>query len=224
MVLIKAQRVGSSLRSHTVEQDVNPSVAVREHLNHLYQNFPVHSFHRGQDVQLDPQKIWVVLRGVVLLNTLHPSGDEALLGFAVPSMPLGLPLTQVMPYSAIALSDAELLLLSLEEIGRSPTIQQALAQQLTRRLQQSESMTALLGLRRVEDRLKQFLMLLAQSLGEPLEGGNGLVLSVRLTHQHLANALGTTRVTVTRILNQLRSEGWLEITPARYIVVLGDLG
>lgn len=220
MVLMKPQQAGLSLQASAVEKSRNSPAAVREHLNHLYQNFPVHSFHRGQEIPLDAHKIWIVLRGVVLLNTLYPSGDEALLGFAVPSMPIGQSLTQVAPYSAVALSDAELLLLTLDEVRLSPTIQQALNQQLIRRLQQSESMTALLGLRRVEDRLKQFLLLLAQSLGEPSE--HGRLLSVRLTHQHLANALGTTRVTVTRILNQLRGEGWLHITQGRHIVICGE--
>ncbi len=219
MVLSKPQKAGLALTSRTIETNDNSSVAVREHLNHLYQNFPVHSFHRGQEIPLEAHQIWIVLRGVVLLNTLYPSGDEALLGLAVPSMPLGLPLTQVTPYSAVTLADAELLLLTLDELHRSPTIQQALNQQLIRRLQQSESMTALLGLRRVEDRLKQFLLLLSQSVGEPCKQGR--LLSVRLTHQHLANALGTTRVTVTRILNQLRSDGWLEITQGRRIIIRG---
>ncbi len=217
MVLIKPQQAGLALKSRTVETSRNSSVTVREHLNHLYQNFPVHSFHRGQNIPLEDNQIWIVLRGVVLLNTLHPSGDEALLGLAVPSMPFGVPLTQVNPYSAMTLSDAELLPLTLDELHRSPTIQQALNQQLVRRLKQSESLTALLGLRRVEDRLKQFLLLLSQSVGEPCEQGH--LLSVRLTHQHLANALGTTRVTVTRILNQLRSDGWLQITQGRHIIV-----
>ncbi len=221
MVLMKPQQAGLSLQTSVVEKSRNSSAAVREHLNHLYQNFPVHSFCRGQEIPLGEHKIWIVLRGVVLLNTLHPSGDEALLGFAVPSMPIGQSLTQVSPYNAVALSDAELLLLTLEEVRLSPTIQQALNQQLIRRLQQSECMTALLGLRRVEDRLKQFLLLLAQSLGEPCEQGR--LLSVRLTHQHLANALGTTRVTVTRILNQLRSEGWLSITQGRHIILCEEV-
>lgn len=220
MVLSKPQQAGLALKGTVVEKNYSSSEGVREHLNHLYQNFPVHSFHRGQEIDLEANKIWIVLRGVVLLNTLHPSGDEALIGLAVPSMPFGASLTQVLPYGAVALSTSELLLLTLDELQRSPTIQQALNQQLIRRLQQSECITALLGLRRVEERLKQFLLLLSQSVGEPC--AQGRLLSVRLTHQHLANALGTTRVTVTRILNQLRNEGWVQITQGRHIIVCGE--
>jgi CRP-like cAMP-binding protein len=40
-----------------------------------------------------------------------------------------------------------------------------------------------------------------------------------LTHQQLANAIGTTRVTMTRLINQLRDEGWLEIDRNRYIIL-----
>jgi len=42
---------------------------------------------------------------------------------------------------------------------------------------------------------------------------------VRLTHQHLANAISSTRVTVTRALGQLQEEGWLFIDRNRYIVI-----
>lgn len=193
---------------------------LRLHLENLYRNYPVHTFHRGQQIPLPEQKIWIVLRGMVLLNTLYPSGDEALLGFAVPSMPFGAPLTRVTPYSAIAFADVELLSLSIAEVEQSPTIQQALNRQLNRRLQQSESIVALLGQRRVEDRLKQFLLLLAEELGEDHPVGRRIL--VRVTHQHLASALGTTRVTVTRILNQLRSIGWLAIDQGRHIVINGS--
>lgn len=209
-----------ALKLAVPENSTYNSEELRQHLEHLYRDFPIHSFSRGQEIPLAEQKIWIVMRGVVTLNTLHPSGDESLLGLAIPSMPFGLPLTRVLPYSAIAIAPSELLQLSLVELERSPTIQQALVKQMGRRLQQSESIAALLGLRRVEERLKQFLLLLSDDLGEPVAGG-GLRISVRLTHHHLASALGTTRVTVTRILNQLRGAGWLDIDQGRRIVIKG---
>ena len=42
---------------------------------------------------------------------------------------------------------------------------------------------------------------------------------MRLTHQDLANLLGTTRVTVTRFIGQLRDQGWLEVEYSRHVVV-----
>ena len=68
---------------------------------------PVRSFRRGQVIPLQPSQIWVVQEGIVLLNTLYPSGDEALLGLAGPSMPFGLPLSAVDPYQAVAFCEVE---------------------------------------------------------------------------------------------------------------------
>jgi CRP-like cAMP-binding protein len=42
---------------------------------------------------------------------------------------------------------------------------------------------------------------------------------VRLTHQELASALGTTRVTVTRVIGALREEGWLQLDGQRRLVL-----
>ena len=58
-----------------------------------------------------------------------------------------------------------------------------------------------------------------QGLGEPCEAG--LRLNLRLTHQEIASALSTTRVTVTRVLGQLRDEGWLQIDASRHLMVTG---
>ena len=84
-------------------------------------------------------------------------------------------------------------------------------------MRQSEALIGLLGLRRVEERLRGFLELLATDYGQPCD--EGLKLNLRLTHQDLASALSTTRVTVTRVLGQLRDEGWLQIDSQRHLVV-----
>ncbi len=181
---------------------------------------PVHGFRRGQVIPLQEHQVWIVKSGVVLLNTLYPTGDEALLGLAGPSMPFGSPLSMVDPYQAVAFSDVEATKFSMVEVEQSPVLLQEVSRSLCRRLQQAETMVALLGQRRVEERLKQFLQLLALEVGQPVEAGTRLEL--RLTHQHLANALGTTRVTVTRILNQLRDTGWLSLDHGRHIVIKGS--
>jgi CRP-like cAMP-binding protein len=185
----------------------------RQLLEQLYRERSLHPFRNGQSVPLRGDEVWVVCRGLVVLNTLYPSGDEALLGIAMPSMPFGLPLTCVRPYHAIALTDSDLLPLSIAEIERSPALSQGIFRHMARRLQQTEAFLALAGYRRVEDRLRQFFILLAAEVGQPCREGTRL--QVRLTHQQIANAIGTTRVTVTRLLGQLRAEGWLTIESNR---------
>lgn len=190
---------------------------LRQLLEQLYRERSLHPFRSGQTIPMRSDEIWIACRGVVVLNTLYPTGDEALLGVVTPSMPFGLPLTWISPYQAIALMDADLLCLPLAEIEKSPALCQGLFRHLGRRLQQAEAFLALSGCRRVEERLKQLLILLQHEVGQPTPGGTRL--NIRLTHQQIANAIGTTRVTVTRLLGQLKQEGWLAIDTKRHIVL-----
>ncbi len=189
----------------------------RQFLEALYQGRQLQSFRAGQPIPLHPGDIWIVYRGVVQLTTLYPNGDESLLGIVCPSMPFGLPLSLIYPYQAIALSDIDLLCLTELEVQQSATLSQEMFHHLTRRLQQAEAMLAMSGCRRVEDRLRQLLLLLKMEIGQ--SGTDGTRLSVRLTHQHLASAIGTTRVTVTRLLGQFKQEGWLTLDRDRHLIL-----
>nr|WP_010468592.1 helix-turn-helix domain-containing protein [Acaryochloris sp. CCMEE 5410] len=166
---------------------------------------------------MGPQDLWIVCRGIVQLGTLFASGDEAVLGFVYPAMPFGLPLTQLNPYEAFALTDVVLMRLNQVELESSPLLAQGVLQQLSRRLQQTEAILAMISQRRVYDRLVQLLLMLKQEVGHVTP--DGVRLEVRLTHQQLANLLGTTRVTITRLLGLLRQEGWLTIDRTRHFVI-----
>jgi CRP-like cAMP-binding protein len=189
----------------------------RRSLEEIYRGHTMHTYKRGQIIPMYPHKVWVVCRGVVQLNTLHPSGDEVLVGLAMQAMPFGLPLTNLEPYQAISLSDVDLIQFTLIELEQSPQLYHDILQHLNRRLQQTEAMLALVSNKRVEERLRQILLLLKQEVGIPIDGGTRL--TVRLTHQHLASAISSTRVTVTRAMKLLQDEGWLKIDRDRYIVL-----
>lgn len=192
----------------------------RDALERLYTERTLQHFEAGQRIPLREQELWVVARGLVILTTSYASGDEALLGLLGPLMPFGLSLSLVAPYDASALTAVDLLRLSTAEIERSPELAWQLFSTLTQRHRQAEALLALMGQRRVEDRLKEFLKLLGQEFGE--QTTTGVRLTLRLTHQHIANALGTTRVTVTRMLGLLRQAGWLELDSHRHLILLGQ--
>jgi CRP-like cAMP-binding protein len=88
---------------------------------------------------------------------------------------------------------------------------------MIRRTHQSEALIALLGLRGVENRVKSFLELLAEDYGNPCN--QGLKLDLRLTHQEIASAVSTTRVTVTKILGQLKESGWLQYDSQQKMII-----
>lgn len=202
---------------HHTTLEANSKPELRHLLEELYRGRSLQPYKSGQPIRMLPDEILVVCRGVVQLGTLYDSGDEALLGLACPSMPFGLPLSFIRPYQAAALTDVDLMSLTLAEVEQSPMLAQGIFRHLTRRLQQTEAVLAMVGYRRVEDRLRHLLLLLKQEVGQP--NTNGTRLSVRLTHQQLANAIGTTRVTVTRLLSQLQEEGWLIVDGNRHLVI-----
>lgn len=196
----------------------NSQPDLRQLLEELYRGRSLYPFRSGQVITMLPHEIWVVCRGIVQLGTLYDSGEESMLGLACPGMPFGLPLTLMCPYQSIALSDVDLMRLTISEIEQSPALAQGIFRHLSRRLQQTEALLAMVGYRRVEERLRHLLVLLGQEIGQPADSGTRL--SVRLTHQQLANAIGTTRVTVTRLLHQLREENWLAVDAQRHLILL----
>jgi CRP-like cAMP-binding protein len=184
-------------------------------LEELYQGRNVTTVKGGQFIAMKATDVFIVCRGVVQLSTLYPSGDEGLVGLGCPSMPFGMPFSQLNPYEAIALTDVVLMRIHIMEIEQSPRLAQGLFRELTRRLQQTEALLAIAGYRHVEDRLRQLLHLLRQELGQVTP--EGVRLSTRLTHQQLAGLIGTTRVTVTRLLKDFRAEGWVDTDSQRHL-------
>jgi CRP-like cAMP-binding protein len=187
----------------------------RSLLEELYQGRNVTTVKRGQFISMKAADVFIVCRGVVQLSTLYPCGDEGLLGLACPSMPFGMPFSQLNPYEAIALTDVVLMRIHVMEVEQSPRLAQGLFRELNRRLQQTEALLAIAGYRRVDDRLRQLLYLLRQDLGQATP--EGVRLNTRLTHQQLAGLIGTTRVTVTRILKDFRREGWVDTDAQRHL-------
>ena len=189
----------------------------RELLENNYQKRNLVHLTAGSVVPLLKNSIWLVVRGMVKLGAVSVHGDELLLGLAGPNEPFGEPFSTVEAYEAVALSDCDLLCLTTAEVEQSPQICIAMMDAIAVRYRQAEVMLALLGLRRVEERVRGFLEMLAQDYGQPCD--DGLRLNLRLTHQEMASALSTTRVTVTRVIGLLRDEGWLKIDPQRHLVI-----
>lgn len=171
----------------------------------------------GSVVPLLKNSLWLVVRGMVKLGAVSVHGDELLLGLAGPNEPFGEPLSTVEAYEAVTLTDCDLLCVTMAEVSESSDLAKALLDAVVLRYRQSEYLLSLLGLRRVEERVRGFLELLAQDYGQPCD--EGLRLNLRLTHQEMASALSTTRVTVTRVIGLLRDEGWLKIDAQRHLVI-----
>ncbi|MBW4529050.1 MAG: Crp/Fnr family transcriptional regulator [Aphanothece saxicola GSE-SYN-MK-01-06B] len=189
----------------------------RDLLEANYQKRSLVHVSAGSNVPLLKNNVWLVVRGMVKLSAITIHGDDMLLGLAGPNEPFGDPLNGVEAYAATTLVDTDLLCLSCSEIRQDGALAVAMLEALGLRIHQSQALLALMGLKRVDERVRGFLELLASDYGQPCE--SGLRLNLRLTHQEVASALATTRVTVTRVIGALRDEGWLQLDGQRRLVV-----
>ena len=185
-------------------------------LENSYRRRSIH-FDSGVKVPLLPDHIWIVVRGIVKLSCLNEQGDDVLLAIAGSNEPFGEPLTHLDLFEATTLDHCDLLDLSIHDINTTPHLRNNLMKAMMHRTRQSEALIALLGLRGVENRVKSFLELMAEDYGQAC--GQGLKLNLRLTHQEIANAVSTTRVTITKVLGQLKESGWLQYDGKQKIVV-----
>ena len=86
------------------------------------------------------------------------------------------------------------------------------------RLVQYEELVKCLLPRETEVRLANLLPILAQKFGERGEEGRSVTIDLRLTHQDLAAMVASTRESVTKVLNDMRNRGVVEIEGGRIIL------
>ncbi|MDB9402611.1 PAS domain-containing protein [Microcystis aeruginosa CS-567/02-A1] len=183
----------------------------------LIEERPVHKHTKGETIPLNPLVVWYVRQGLVKLNTFCETGEEILIGLATQDMVFGSNMTSLPIYQATALCDVELSSIYVAEIAVNPMLSHILLPKINQRLQQTESFLVIAGKRRVEERLYHLLQLLKQQIGEPVR--EGIRLSVRLTHEEIASACCTTRVTITRLMGKLQQQGLISFDSKKYILL-----
>lgn len=85
-------------------------------------------------------------------------------------------------------------------------------------IKQVEELLSIVHRNPIPLRLWQFLVWLGQKFGRDVEQGR--LIDLELTHQEIAEAINTTRVSVTRMLQQFESEGMLLRHQRRFVLYL----
>lgn len=96
----------------------------------------------------------------------------------------------------------------LKLIGQKPEISQEFLRLICARLSDCQEQVATLSFDTAARRLAKELIKLGAT-GE-VQGVNGARVATRLTHEDLANLIGTTREVVTALMNQFRESGLIE--------------
>ncbi|AUB40060.1 cAMP-binding domain of CRP or a regulatory subunit of cAMP-dependent protein kinases [Nostoc flagelliforme CCNUN1] len=192
------------------------STVVKNDSDLLYDR-PVQKYSKGETIPLNPLVILYVCQGLVKLSTYCETGEEVLIGLATAEMVFGSSLTSLNIYQATALSDVELVSIYAAEIAASPNLSHILLPKINQRLRQTESFLVICGRRRVQERLHHLLQLLKQEVGETVPEGTRL--SVRFTHEDIASACCTTRVTITRLIGKLQEEGIISFDLKKHMIL-----
>jgi len=182
----------------------------------ISQNRLVHKYCKGETIPLNPSVICYVQKGWVKLTTFCETGEEVLLGLAIPEMVFG-GISYLDTYEATALSDVELVTITEAEIAANPLLSHTLLPKIKQRLRQTESFLFICGRRRVEERFQSLLLLLKQEVGQTVAKGTRL--SIRLTHEEIASACCTTRVTITRLISKFQQQGFISFDSKHHIII-----
>lgn len=181
----------------------------------------VETFDRGKTIFFpgDPaERVYFLLRGAVKLSRVYEAGEEitvALLRensvFGVLSLITGNRSDRF--YHAVAFTPVELLSVPIEQVEKAlkedPELPVILLRGLSSRILQTEMMIETLAHRDMGSRLVSFLLILCRDFGMPT--ANGITIDLKLSHQAIAEAIGSTRVTVTRLLGELRDQAMISI-------------
>lgn len=190
-------------------------------LERLYQEWPLKSYSAGRKIPLRKDEVCIIYRGVVRTQTLLQEGEEIILGFVGPMMPIFPDFTLLNVYEIYALTPVDLIRLSWSEVQKSDDLMQELNYKMICRLRHAEVLLALRSKRQTSERLIEFLSFLAQEYGEPTP--DGILLKVQLTHQQIADTIGTTRVSITRMMGLLKKASLIKVGPSRNFYVTDEL-
>ena len=169
-----------------------------------------HRFYSGEEIPPQTDLLWSIVSGVVKSYTVSEEGALITLGFWGTQDLVGESLSTVEPYVSKCISNVEAIAVPQSQWG-------LVSQNLWHQAKQIQHLTFIVRNNRIAQRLWLLLEWLASKFGREIKPGK--LIDFKLTHQELAEAIGTTRITVTKTLNQFEREG-LILRPKSKCIIL----
>jgi len=157
--------------------------------------------------------LYIVKEGLIKLVSVSEKGTETILHILKADEVFGeLFLAEGQrPFSAVAIEDVVLTVISRENflilLASVPTVSINFARLLSKRVMKVEKGLAQFSHSWSYHRLAKVLLNLSEKHGEEVPAGT--LITLRLTHEDLANLIGTTRETVTTQINRFERMGLL---------------
>ncbi len=166
---------------------------------------------------------FTILEGRIKVTILGDDGREVILSVLGPGDFFGeMALLDNEPRSATAIAVEESELLSLHRtdfqsvLNDNRSITSALIRVLSARLRRANHQISTLALLDVYGRVARVIVDMAREEGKRLRDGR--IAFRRATHQEIANRIGTTRETVTRMLKDLERQGLIHVEGKEIVV------
>ena len=174
-----------------------------------------------------PDALYVVASGKVNIVITSSDGKELILAVLGAGQVFGeMGLLDSAPRSAAAItaSPAELVSIARDDfeklLDRQPPLARKLLNIMSQRLRRANAKMESLAYMDVAGRLARYFLDLARDHGQSL--GNGWVVIRRPTHADIAHSIGTSRETVSRIINDFESQLGM-VNKGRFTYIREDL-
>ena len=171
--------------------------------------------------------VFVVASGKVKIVVTTPDGKELILAMLGAGQVFGeMALLESGPRSASVITETavELLAINRADFQRILASEQSISHRLlailSQRLRRANSKMQSLAYIDVAGRLARYFMDLAKDHGQRL--GNGWVVVRRPTHADIANSIGTSRETVSRLINEFE-EGFGMVNKGKFTYIREEL-
>ena len=174
-----------------------------------------------------PKKLYLLAEGQVKLTMMSPEGQEKVLTILQEGDLFGeISLFDHNPHPVTAevQEQAQLFILPWSDLEsiilERPGMALKIIEALARKTRLLTSQIRELVFQDARGRLAALLQRLSSDFG--VETKQGIRIELVLTHQELANLLGTSRVTVTRMMNNFARQGLIKIVDRKIIILASE--
>jgi len=175
----------------------------------------------------EKEAVYLIRDGLVKTFKTDENGHEQIVSFLKPGDMFphtGFFTAKPYPATAVAITDARLAAIPIQQFEQlllqMPSIAVKVMRVLGEKIAELQERLQTLTGQDVRNRVVSFLLGLAERHGEARDGR--IAINLPMTHQEFANAVGSTRETVNRMLNQLEKDQILKTDRNRIVILDPD--
>jgi CRP/FNR family transcriptional regulator, anaerobic regulatory protein len=211
-----------SVARSTMHSPIGPA-DLRPTLKDLFGGQPIESFSAGEALIWEGDQaghIFNVVEGVLRVYKILPDGRRAIMGFVYPGDIFGVSFQHRSLFTAEAVTAIKVRRFShgrfLSLVNESPDLQSQLFALLCTKMSAAQDQMLLLGRKCAEERVVSFLLAVHRKCGE------GVEIELPMSRLDMADYLGLTIETVSRMMTSLTRRGLIHAT-GRHKIALRKL-